>query len=281
MMLLMLRSLKKTILLSSLLVLSLCAETNKELVQDFIDEQLKNNPFVVEGKAKITEVKPIEQLKGWDAYIIKLHVKLKNNQEATQKVVLFSNGELVANDFIDILTGDSIKDSIKPKFDDEYYQDKYLIYGSKNAKHKVAIFSDPLCPFCKQYVPQILEYTKKDPNKFAVYYYNLPLQRLHPASVDIVKALIAARLKGIKIDKIKLYKEFDIKPNEKDPKKILDKFNRVMGTNLSVADIRTKAVEDEYKKELKISDDLMVAGTPSVYIDGKYDRTKKLYKKVK
>jgi protein-disulfide isomerase len=71
---------------------------------------------------------------------------------------------------------------IAPEFKSEFYKKSNLISGDENSKHKVAIFSDPLCPFCKKFVPQAMEYMKKYPKEFALYYYHLPLATLHPAA---------------------------------------------------------------------------------------------------
>ena len=130
----------------------------------------------------------------------------------------------------------------------------------------------------------------QDPNKYAVYYYHLPLPRIHPASVTLVQAMKAAELKGEKPDIMKLYTQIQPdnpkKPNyvayrEKDKKKILKVFNKVMGTHVTLKDIESKEVQEHVNKDKKISDDLMVGGTPTVYFNGEYDKSKHKYKNAK
>ena len=282
--------LKNTILLSSLIAVGAYAASDKVL-QKYLTNQLQHNPAVKKADIKVVEEIPLKQIKGWSAYIIELNAVLKRgDKKIHQKSVFFSDGRYLVNDFVDMKTGDSLKEKVKPKFNPAYYDTTHLISGSKNAKHKIAIFSDPLCPFCRRYVPGALKDLQKDPNKFAVYYYHLPLPRIHPASVYLVKAMIAAELEGVKPDLLKLYTE--IQPNnpkgkhyvgyrEQNVKKILKVFNEVMGTHLTPKDLKSKEVTKRFEEDQKISDALMVGGTPTIYFDGEYDKTKQKYKTVK
>jgi len=61
---------------------------------------------------------------------------------------------------------------------------------------------------------------KKEPNKFAIYYYHFPLESLHPAAVELVKAAIALELKGAKDVVLNLYK-VNVNPKERSNEKIL------------------------------------------------------------
>ncbi len=291
MMSLMSKLLKSTILLSSILILSVHADENTELLQEYLTNQLENNPAIKTGEAKVVEKKPLPEIEGWDAYIVELDVILKRgNKKVHQKSIFFSNGRYLTNDFTDIRTGDSLKDKIKPKFDPKYYFDENRVSGFKDSKHRVAIFSDPLCPFCRRYVPGALKEMMADPQKFAVYYYHLPLPNIHPASVVLVKAMIAAELKGEKPDILKLYTQIQPdnpkRPNyvayrEQNVKKILKVFNKVMGTDLTPKDLKSKEVIERFNRDAKIADDLMVGGTPTVYFDDEFDKFKRKYRSVK
>ena len=129
-------------------------------------------------------------------------------------------------------------------------------------------------------MPGALEYLKKDPKKFVVYYYHFPLERLHPASVHLVKAAVAAELQGRKNVVENLYR-VHINPQERDVKKILEAFNKAEGTKLTPKDLNTPAVIKQVNRDLDIANAVMVGGTPTVYLDGKVDNTKKKYLKVK
>ncbi len=283
--------LRNAILLSSLSATGLFAANKVALVEEYLTNQLENNPAVKEGHVKVVDDKPLKEIPGWHAYIVDFDAVLKpGKKHIHQKNIFFSNGRYITADFADMRTGDSLKDKIKPKFEHKFYTDDRLISGTPSSKYKVALFSDPLCPFCRRYIPGVLKDMMKDPKKYAIYYYHLPLPRIHPASVVLAKAMIAAQLKGHKPDMMKLYtliqpedpkKPHYIAYRERDPKKILKVFNEVMGTNLTPADLNSPDVKKRMKEDEKIATELMVGGTPTVYFNDEYDRTKYRYKSAK
>ena len=262
------------------------------LLQKYIQAQLNANPALQNPKAKVEKNIDIsDKIPGWKAYIVDIDVTLKRNKKNIhQKALFFSNGIYATNDIIDLRSGESIKESIKPPVTIKYYKDQNLIAGDKNAKHKIVVFSDPLCPFCRKTIPNIIKDVQKEPNKFALYYYHLPLPQIHPASEVLTKAVVAAELKGQKVDILNLYTKIQpTDPNgkyyvayrETNPKKILKVFNEVMGTSITPKDLVSKEVQDRFNEDIKASEELLVGGTPTVYFDGKYDKSKKAYKKVK
>ena len=157
------------------------------LANDSIDSKVldfEKNRF---SKNKRVEIKDISiNLKkqmpqeGWFGYIIDLNVDFAG-KAVKAKDVVFSNGELIAPELFDIKTGLALKDLMTPKLTNEYYKDKNLIAGNANAKDKIVVFSDPLCPFCMDYVPDVINYVKKHDKSIALYYYHFPLLRIHPA----------------------------------------------------------------------------------------------------
>lgn len=134
--------------------------------------------------------------------------------------------------------------------------------------------------FCRSYVPKTIEELKKEPNKFAVYYYHFPLPSLHPAAVELTKAAIAAELQGKKDVVLKLYK-VKVEARERNVDKILAAFNKAVGTNITEKDINDPRVIKHYEQDLAIADDVMVNGTPTVFFDGEKDRSKSKYKSAK
>jgi protein-disulfide isomerase len=274
----MLRLLSTTLLLSSFVY----ASTQADKVEDFLDDKFMENPRLKSVDVKVSDVVPLKQLKGWDAYIVDVEAYLKAQPKRLikQRMIWFSNGVVITKELTDMQSGESLTDMVKPPFKDKYYTKENLIFGNPDAKHKIAIFSDPLCPFCKGFVPGALDYMKKYPEKFAVYYYHFPLERLHPASVSLVKAAAAAELQGHKDVVEKLYK-VKINPQERDVKKILKAFNKAVGTKLTPKDLNTPAVVKQVNHDLDTANAVMVGGTPTIYLDGKVDNTKKKYLKVK
>ncbi|QOP45458.1 DsbA family protein [Sulfurimonas paralvinellae] len=275
---LMLKLLSITLLLNSFVY----AANISDKVEDFLDDKFMENPRLKSVDVKVSDVVPLSQLKGWNAYIVdvKAYLKSKPKRLIKQRMIWFSNGRIITKELTDMQDGESLTDLVKPPFKDEYYTKENLIFGNADAKHKVAIFSDPLCPFCKGFVPGALDYMKKQPEKFAVYYYHFPLERLHPASVHLVKAAAAAELQGHKNVVEKLYK-VHVNSNERDVKKILGAFNKVEGTNLTPKDLNTPAVIKQVNHDYDTANAVMVSGTPTIYLDGKVDNTKQKYLKVK
>ncbi|MEN4045434.1 thioredoxin domain-containing protein [Sulfurimonas sp. NWX367] len=275
---LMLKLLSTTLLLSSFLYASNASEN----IEYFLEDKFSENPRLKSVDVKVEDVTPLKQLPKWNAYIVNVKAVLKNKpkQVIRQKMIWFSNGKMITKDLTDISTGESLVDKVKPTVKARHYAKENLIYGNANAKHKIVIFSDPLCPFCRGFVPGAIKDMKKEPQKFAVYYYHFPLERIHPASVTLVKAAIAAEHQGVKDVVLKLY-NVSINPREKNVKKILEAFNKAEGTNITPEDIQNPSVIKQFNHDRLVAIDLMVGGTPTVYLDGSVDNTKKKYLKVK
>ncbi len=262
---------------------SVFAATNGE-VETFLKKNIARNPAVKSIHVKVIDRMPLKQLKGWDAFIVSLNAKVMQGgkeRPIKQRVIYFANDSVITQELTDLKTGRSLRESVAPKFKNEYYSKANLIYGNANAAHKVVIFSDPLCPFCRGYVPKALEYMKKYPDTFAVYYYHFPLERLHPASPTLVRAAIAAELQGRKNVMLDLYKVPTSITRETNEQKVLDAFNKAVNTNLKVSDLHTPMVDAQIKHDQGVTEALMVGGTPTVYFDGVKDGGKNRYKEVK
>lgn len=271
-------------LLSIILLVSntLLADTTNEKLEEFLVDKFEENDRIKSVEVKVQESVPLKDLKGWSGYIVEVEAYLKENpsKQVKQRMIWFSNGQMVTKELVDMESGRPLVDLVKPKFQNKFYKKENLIYGNENAKHKVVLFSDPLCPFCKGYIPGAIQDMKKDPKKFAIYYYHLPLERIHPASTQIVKMATAAELQGVKDVTLKMY-DIKVNPREADVKKILEAFNKAVGTNLSEKDINDIKVLRHVNNDFDTANELMVAGTPTVYLDGKIDESKKGYKTVK
>lgn len=280
---LMLKLLLSTILLNSLVH----ADKLEDKVEDFLQDKISENPNIVDINVDVVDTIKISELKDWNAYIVKLDLTIKENKKggdkkATRKInqqtMWFSDGEVIARDLTLMSSGENLSDLVKPSFKDNFYKKENLIYGNSNAKHKVAIFSDPLCPYCRKFVPKAINAMKKQPNKFAIYYFHFPLPSIHPAAIDLVKAATAAELKGHKDVVLNLYK-VKVDAREKNVSKILKAFNKTMKTNIKESDLKSAQVMKHYKSDLKIAEDLMVGGTPTMFFDGQLDKTKRKYEK--
>lgn len=250
---------------------------------DFLEDKFIQNPKITKADVHVVDTLDVPHAQGFKAYIVEIKASVKDGtktQNVSQRMMWFSNGKVITRELTDMITGDSLTDVLKPHFKDEFYAKENLLYGDVNAKHKVVIFSDPLCPFCSSLVPPALKAMKDKPKTFAVYYYHFPLARLHPASPTLVKAVYAAELQGVKDAVLKLY-GIKINPRERDEAKILAAFNSHMGTHITKADIHSKAVVTHIAHDAKVAKLLMVGGTPTMYFDGAIDKSKAKYKKVK
>ena len=271
--------LSTTILLSSL---SLFGATNAE-VTSFLTKQIGANKNVSNLKISVTNRAAVKDLKGWDSVIVNLtaHVKQgKQERDIEQQMIYFVHGDFITKEFNHVKTGAALSASVSPKFEKSFYKKENLAYGNANAKHKVAIFSDPLCPFCRKFVPEAISYMKKYPNDFAVYYYHFPLPALHPAAVTLTKAAIAAEQKGVHGKILEMYK-VQINARETDDKKIVAAFNQAVGTSITVKDINSPAVMKQFNSDKHIAAQVMVQGTPTMFFDGEKDASKNKFKQVK
>ncbi|MCF6310513.1 MAG: thioredoxin domain-containing protein [Sulfurimonas sp.] len=270
-------------LLAITLLLSSSAEASNvdKKIESFLKKTYSKNGNIESINVKVADGIPIKGQRNWLAYVVGLDAILKKDKrKVVQKMVWFSDGNLITKEIFDLNSGININDIVTFDFKDEYYKKENLIYGNENAKHKVVIFSDPLCPFCRAFVPKAINEMRKEPNKFAIYYYHLPLSSLHPAAVELVKAAIALELKGKKDVVLNLYK-VKVNPNEKSVEKILEAFNKVMNSKIRMYDLLTKEVTKQIKHDLQVADALMVQGTPTMFFDGKRDKTKNKYKEAK
>jgi thiol:disulfide interchange protein DsbC len=270
--------------LSTILALSvsLMAATDAE-VTTFLKNGIGNNPNISNLSVEVSGKKALPSLNGWQAYFITIEADVKQGKESrriNQNATYFVNGDIIAPELINLKTNERYNDTVAPDFNTAFYKKSNLISGEANATHKVVIFSDPLCPFCRRYVPEAVNYMAKYPKTFALYYYHLPLSGLHPAAVTLTKAAIAAEEEGVKDAALLMYK-VEINANEKDDQKILNAFNKATGAKVSLADIQKSSVQKQFEFDQKAAQSMMVVGTPTVFFNGQKDGSKTRYKTVK
>ena len=147
-------------ILSLSVILSASLFANDSTVVDFEKKRVAQNPNVKVKDVKVNTKKDLP-LAGWNGYILDVEAIV---QEKSLKVkdILFSNGDYIALDLIDAKTGKSLKDLVTPNLTSNYYDKTKLIAGNHNAKDKIVVFSDPLCPFCMEYIPEVINYVNKN-----------------------------------------------------------------------------------------------------------------------
>ncbi len=271
----------KILLISLLSISNIYANNIDEKVLNFEKDRFSKNDRVKVEKLSINLKKKLP-LENWYGYIIDVEAKIAD-RNIKAKDILFSNGNVIAPELIDINTGESLKDMMNPTLTFKYYDKKRLIAGDEKAKNKIVIFSDPLCPFCISYVPEVINFVKKNKSKVALYYYHFPLLQIHPASEIVTKAMIIAKNKGIKDVEAKVY-QVDFKPffnsEEMNKKKILEAFNKLIKTDIKLEELENNKLQEKILEDISMGENVMVQGTPTIFINGEQDKSKLKYEKL-
>ncbi len=264
-------------LLMSSTAATLILSANSFNLEDFIKKNIVTNPNVKVESVKLIEKRDVPYAKGWKAYMFVMNLKYKNRHDAFPETI-FVNEEkgLVTQSLMNYKKKIDYKYALKPKLPDSFYDEKHLVAGNKNAKHKIVLFSDPECPFCRMQVPEIIKAAKDNPDKLAVYYYHMPLMQIHPAAFTLTKIMEYLQKKGEHDKAFKMYRA-DV-AGMKDEKKIIEKVNQQFGLNLTQKDINKKEIIDAIKEDMKSAASMMVRGTPTIYYDGEFDESHEKYK---
>lgn len=231
----------------------------------------KKNRFDLKN-VEIIKTQPIS--KEWKSYLFKIQFERGNGLETFSEVIL-SNGEFIAPDLINAKSGRAVGKNISVDLDESYYNDANLLYGSKDSKHKLVIFSDPVCPFCMSFVPKLID-DLKNQNDIALYFYHFPLTQIHPSAPAIIKASLA--LEHIDKKYAKEIYQAKLNPKERDEQKVIDEINKKLGTKLTLKDINTKEIKERLARDMEKSSDALINSTPSIFFDGKKDATRVKYK---
>ncbi len=267
-----------TILSISVLLTSALYASSDEDIISFEQKRIAQNPNVKIKSVKINSKKELP-LKGWSGYILDVEANVQG-KDINAKDILFSDGKYISLELIDAESGKSLKDLVTPNLTDKYYDKSKIIAGNPNAKNKLVIFSDPLCPFCKDFVPEVIKYVNKNSDSIALYYYHFPLTGLHPAAGPMSKIIEVAKEKGIKDVELKVYEKdwepyFTVKST--DEKVILDAFNKEFKTSIKLEEISAKKITDILGKDLAMGEEVMVSGTPTIFVNGEKDSSKLKY----
>ncbi|WP_121627287.1 thioredoxin domain-containing protein [Poseidonibacter antarcticus] len=273
------KKVSKVLTLAVLLTSSLFASVSDDNVIKFEKKRIAQNPNVEIEKISINMKKELP-LDGWFGYILDVEAKV-DNKTINAKDIVFSDGRYISLDLLDAKNGKSLKDLVTPDLSAKYYDKSKLIAGNDKSKDKIVVFSDPLCPFCMDYIPDIIKHVNKNKDSIALYYYHFPLLRLHPASGPLSKLMELGKEKGIKDIELKVYETnwddyFTVK--ETDVKKIVSGFNKVFKTSFTQEDVSSIDLIDSMEKDMEMGEEVMVQGTPTIFINGEKDTQKTKYK---
>ena len=269
-------------LLTSTLIATIALNANnvpdtKELIK-YVKRNVVKNPQVKLDGVTVIEAKTHKDLPGWTVLLTTLDLTYQKKEIHAPEVMFVKDG-LITGNLASIKTGRSYRNEIKPTVPETMYDDAHLLFGNKDAKHKILVFSDPMCPFCQEVVPEIFKAAKEHPEVISVYYYHLPLRRIHPVSDILTRVMHVAQKEG-KTDIVEKMYTLKISPNEKDTKKVLLAIKKQTGYEITAAKIDAKEVKDAMKADELAAGRMMVNGTPTVYIDGQWDKMRDGYKKL-
>jgi len=264
--------------------LSVNALVDEDDVKSYIKDFMVKNDQVKVESVDVIDKQLLDSPKGWEVYFVNIHASVKKSPTVIDKVTvpetLFVKGDFTSPTLINMETGEDLKKTLKPALKAEVYDEKHLVAGNRDAKHKLVIFSDPQCPFCKTKIPEIYKAVKANPKTFALYYYHFPLLRIHPVSDIISRAMVVAHDKGTSFDTIIDMYGYDVNPREVNATKVLSDLNKKYKINVTEEEINKEKVSKSILFDKKMANVSMVSGTPTVYLDGKWDVSRDKYKKL-
>jgi len=247
-------------------------------LESFIKKSVVTNRQVKINKIETVAPKRVPGTKNWVAYMVVMDLTYHGKKiQAPETIFVSKEDGLATMDLFLSANGKSLRRVIKPDLPASYYDDTHLFFGDKNAPHKITVFSDPDCPFCRQDVPKIIEDVKKHPKKLALYYYHMPLLKLHPVSDVLTRIMEVLQKQGRVDDALKMYK-LKISYRERNATKILAEVQKQFGIKVSQEAIDQQASKDAVKADTDKGTRMMVNGTPTVYYDGTYDNSRIAYK---
>lgn len=266
--------------LSTVVLATTLLASAKFNLEEYVKKDLIKNKDITVTSVELLKKHDIKAHDDWKAYMFLMGLKVKGKDGKYPETVFVNDKKgLVSMGLYDLKTHTQIGKNFRPEVTAAYYNDAHLVAGKKDAKHKLVVFSDPMCPFCRQNVPKIYKSVKENPDMFALYYYHMPLLRIHPVSEILTRVMEVLQKQG-KIDEAMNIYKLNIGLNERDPKKVLAAIKKQFNIDVAQADIDKPEVKETIKKDVSKATRVMLKGTPTVYLDGKYDPNVTSYEKL-
>ena len=270
-------------LLTSTLIATIALSANNnipdnKLLVKYVKRNVVKNPQVKVNGVTVLEATTHKDLPGWTVLLTNMDLTYQKKEIHVPETMFIKDG-LITGHLVNLKNGHDYRNDIKPTVPESMYNDAHLLFGNKDAKHKILVFSDPMCPFCQEVVPEIMKAAKEHPDKIALYYYHLPLLRIHPVSKYLTRIMHIAQEQNKKDVVEKMY-SLHIDPRTTDLKKIIPAVKKHTGFEVTQAQVNEKKVADALKEDENAAAKMMVSGTPTVYIDGKWDKMRDGYKKL-
>jgi len=265
-------------LLMSSMAASLLLSAGTFDIEKFVKKNVVKNPQVKVNSVETVSTKKIPGDNNWNAHLVMVNLSFKGKKiKEPMTIFVDEKSGLATMSLMNAQSGQDYQRTIKPSMPESYYKESHLIAGDKNAKHKMVIFSDPQCPFCIQYVPKVLKEFKDKKGDVALYYYHMPLLRLHPVSDALTRVMEVLQKEGKKEEAMRIY-GLKIAAGEKNEEKILQALKKQLKIDVSKEAINQKEIKEAVKSDMDAAVQMMVRGTPSVYFDGEFDESRTKYK---
>jgi len=269
-------------LLMSALITSVALSANTTIpdtktLLKYVKRSVVKNPQVTVKAINIIETQTHKDLEGWTILLTNMDLEYHKKEIHAPEIMFVKDG-LVTGSLVNLKTGRDYRKEIKPTVKPELYNKEHLLFGDANATHKMVVFSDPQCPFCQEVVPEIFKAAKAHPELLAVYYYHLPLVRLHPVSDVLTRVMHIAQKEG-RLDVVEKMYQLKINPRTTKVEKILSAVKKQTGFSVTPEQVESKEVKEALSADEKSAGEMMVQGTPTIYLDGKWDKMRDGYQK--
>ncbi len=269
----------KVILFILLIYVQLFAVSKKD-VEYYVKKYIEKKTHSKVEKIETISTYEIGGTNGWHVYFLSLDIKLKMGKVyrtrhlsqtvfAKDKKITFSLKNEKGQDYAKIL---------KPLVPKSAYNKQHLLVGNVDAKHKILLISDPFCPFCQEIVPPLITAVQQHPDLFALYSYQLPLVRIHPASAVVTKAMVILHEEGKVEDYKKMY-HLDVSEKERREDVILKAIEKKIGRKFTHKELMSPKIKKILDFDIAMKKRLFVTGTPTIFIDGVWDPTRLAYKR--
>lgn len=247
---------------------ALLASSTDEKIVNFFKKNIASKNGLKIKSIKVKSSQDLKQIPNWRVYFVDIEASVKKEDVNITKVV-FSNGEYFTQDFISLNDGGHLKNEVGVDAKNSLYNKAHLIAGDENAKNKLIVFSDPNCPFCQIFMPFAIEATKKYPDDFVLYYYDFPLN-MHVSAKGYTKAMIVAQKQGVKDAVLRTYKA-RFRNSSSDENKLVKIYNKTLKTDITVKQMNEAWVLKKLKDDEEIAKNMMISGTPTLFVNGKRD----------
>ena len=269
----------KVILLTLLATVQVFA-VNQKSVEYYVKKYIENKTHSHVEKIETISTYEVGGTNGWHVYFLSINIKMKmgkvyRNRHLSQ--VVFAKDKKITFVLKD-KKGRNYAKLLKPLVPNSAYDKRHLLVGNEHAKHKILLISDPFCPFCQEIVPPLITAVQNHPNLFALYSYQLPLVRIHPASAVVTKVMVLLHEEGKVEDYKKMY-HLLVSEKERKESVILKAIEKKIGRKFTHKDLTNPKIKQILDFDMAMKKHLFVTGTPTIFIDGIWDPTRLAYKR--